>query len=111
MRGLNTRRTGTLKRFSIPCAHSQTTSTTGVVVTSSEADIADSTKKTVVKTTGKTVVKTGMKTGMKIGMETTEKSAEETNGWKMWERGFCNRCNGEYRANMLYYRCLEMRRT
>ena len=82
-----------------------------MVVTSSEADIADSTKKTVVKTTGKTVVKTGMKTGMKIGMETTEKSAEETNGWKMWERGFCNRCNGEYRANMLYYRCLEMRRT
>lgn len=25
--------------------------------------------------------------------------------------GFCNRCNGEHRANMLYYRCLEMRRT
>ena len=78
MRGLNTRRTGTLKRFSIPCAHSQTTSTTGVVVTSSEAGIADSTEETVVKTTVKTVVKTGMKTGMKIGMKTTEKSVEKT---------------------------------
>ena len=85
MRGLNTRRTGTLKRFSIPCAHSQTTSTTGGG-TSSEADIADSTEKTVVKTvvkttvktTVKTVVKTGMKTGMKIGMKTTEKSVEKT---------------------------------